>query len=96
MTQNKYIGSDFNEFLAEEGIKEEVEALAIKKLIVYELEQTMKQKGITKTKMSELLQTSRTQLDRLLDPNNSSITLLTLSRAASITGKKLHLTLNAA
>ncbi len=95
MTKNKHIGSDFSEFLAEEGIEEEVEALAIKKLIVYELEQTMKQKGISKTKMAELLKTSRTQLDRLLDPNNQSITLITLSKAASITGKKLHLSLNA-
>lgn len=96
MKKNKHIGSNFDEFLKEENIDAEVEALAIKKIIVYELQQAMKKSKLSKSKMAQLMKTSRPQIDRLLDPENQSVTLATLSKAALIAGKKLHISLSAA
>ncbi|MDX1919216.1 MAG: hypothetical protein SFU25_00610 [Candidatus Caenarcaniphilales bacterium] len=96
MKKNKHIGSSLDEFLEEEGIGYEVEILAIKKIIVCELQLAMKKSKLSKTKMAQLMKTSRAQIDRLLDPNNQSITLSTLSKAALVTGKKLEISLKAA
>lgn len=94
MKNNKHIGSDFDTFLKQEGILEEAEAAAIKQIITYELQQEMAKKRISQTEMARRLGTSRSALKRLLDPNNYSITLITLSRVANTLGKKLKVTLH--
>ena len=88
---DKYLGSDFDHFLAEEGLLVEVEATAIKRVIAYQIEQEMNQKGLTKTEMAKKMKTSRSSLDRLLDPQNASINLQTIIKATSILGKKLKI-----
>ena len=90
---NKHIGSTFDDFLEEEGIREEVEIVAIKRVLAYELEQAMTQQKIKKVDMARRLETSRSQLNRLLDPGNTSITLHTMQRAAAMVGKKLKVEL---
>jgi antitoxin HicB len=82
-------GSTFDSFLDEEGIREEVEAVAIKRVLAWELEQAMRKQRKTKKAMAQQLCTSRSQLDRLLDPRNASVTLETMSRAARVLGKRL-------
>jgi predicted XRE-type DNA-binding protein len=86
---NASIGSSFDDFLEEEGIKEEVENGAIKKLIAYQMQEKLKNEHLTKTELAERLETSRAAVNRLLDPENDSITLLTLKKAALILGKKI-------
>ena len=88
---DKYLGSDFDDFLAEEGLLVEVEATAIKRVIAYQIEQEMNQKGLTKTEMAKKMKTSRSSLDRLLDPENASINLQTITKATSILGKRLKI-----
>lgn len=88
---NKYTGSSFDEFLADEGILEEVSAKAHKRLLVLQLADIMKKTNISKARLAERLQTSRSQVDRLLDPNNTSITLESLERLARATGKQLKI-----
>ena len=87
---NRSIGSSFDDFLAEEAISEEVEACAIKKLIAFQLQEAIEKEHITKTALALRLETSRAAVNRLLDPENESITLLTLKKAASVLGKKLR------
>lgn len=82
-------GSTFDSFLEEEGIREEVEAVAIKRVIAWQLSQAMEDQQKTKQAMAKELQTSRSQLDRLLDPQNVSVTLDTITRAARALGKRL-------
>jgi len=89
----KHIGSDFDDFLKEEGIYEEVQAVAIKRVIAYQIAEEMKKKKLSKTEMASRMKTSRAALERLLDPENASITLITLERAASAVGKKLKVQL---
>ena len=91
--KNKSIGSSFNDFLEEEGITEAVETGAVKKLISFQLLETIKNENLTKTELAHRLETSRAAVDRLLDPENESVTLLTLIKAASVLGKKLKLEL---
>jgi len=94
MTNRKpHIGSTFESWLDEQGIREEVTAAAIKDVIASQLAAEMKKKGITKTRMAELMQTSRAQVDRLLDPANTGATLETLMRAAKIVGRQLRVEL---
>ena len=88
---NQHIGSDFDDFLREEGIFEEVEAAAIKKVLACMIVQTMAETHITKSEMARRMGTSRTQLDRLLDPANPSITLSTVAKAARAIGKKISI-----
>lgn len=87
---NKHIGSDFDDFLQEEGILAEVEATAIKRVIAYQIQQEMALHKLTKTDLAAKMKTSRASLNRLLDPNNSSVTLQTLERAALAVGKRLR------
>lgn len=87
---NKHIGSDFDEFLEEEGILAEVEATAIKRVIAYQIQQEMVRHNLTKTDLAAKMKTSRASLNRLLDPNNGSVTLQTLERAALAVGKRLR------
>jgi len=82
-------GSTFDRFLEEDGIREEVEAVAIKRVLAWQLEQAMQQQQKTKRAMAKQLRTSRSQLDRLLDPRNVSVTLDTITRAARALGKRV-------
>lgn len=82
-------GSSFDEFLRQEGVLEEAEAVAIKRVIAWQLRREMQRKRITKKIMAGRLRTSRSQLDRLLDPQYAGVTLGTLSRAALVLGKRL-------
>jgi antitoxin HicB len=82
-------GSSFDEFLEEDGIREEVEAVAIKRVLAWQLERAMREQQKTKRVMARQLHTSRSQLDRLLDPRNVSVTLDTVARAARALGKQL-------
>lgn len=91
--KNKYVGSNFTEFLKEDGIYKETNDIAIKRVIAYQLEQEMKAQNITKTKMAELMNTSRAVVNRLLNPDNSSLTLSTLESATSALGKRLNISI---
>lgn len=93
MKQKKHIGSSFESFLEEENIFEEVNAAAIKSVIARNLENYIKKTGVTKTEIAKQLGTSRSGLQRLLNPSNTSITLLTLNRAATLLGKKIEIKL---
>lgn len=90
---NKHIGSDFDDFLEEEGLFAEAEAVAIKRVIAFQIEQLMEKQQLTKSEMAERMATSRASLNRLLDPSNPSVTLQTLERAAAALGKRLRLEL---
>jgi DNA-binding Xre family transcriptional regulator len=85
----KHIGSDFDDFLKGEKIYEQAQAAAIKRVVAYQIAEEMKKKKLTKTEMASRMKTSRAALERLLDPENASITLFTLERAASALGKRL-------
>ena len=91
--KNPRIGSSFESWLEEAGLREEVTAAAIKAVIARQLANEMKKKRVTKKRMAELMKTSRAQLDRLLDPNNGSATIESLQRAARIVGRQLRLEL---
>jgi hypothetical protein len=80
-------------FLNEEGIREEVESGAVKKIIALQMRDRLQADRLTKSELTERLYTSRAAVDRLLDPNNESVTLLILKKAASIFGKQLRLEL---
>jgi antitoxin HicB len=84
-------GSSFDSFLEEEGLRDEVEASAIKKVIAWQLTETMKVQGVSKKAMAERMGTSRSQLDRLLDPANPNVHLTTIARAARVVGKRLQI-----
>jgi len=90
---NKHKGSNFNDFLEEEGLLGEVEAIAVKRVIAYQISQTMKKKDINKTDMASKMHTNRASLDRVLDPENAAVTLKTLVKAAHALGKKLNVSL---
>ena len=87
-----HLGSSLDDFLKEEGIFEQTQNRAIKEVIAWQLTQAMQEQSMSKTRMAALLQTSRSQLDRLLDPS-SDVTLSTLERAAALLGRKLSVTL---
>ena len=89
MTTNRHIGTDFDEFLEDEGLLAEAEATAVKRVIAYQIRQEMEARHISKSTLAEMMKTSRSSLDRLLDPENRSVTLLTLESAALALGKKL-------
>jgi antitoxin HicB len=88
----KHIGSSLDDFLKGEGIYEEAQAKAIKEVVAWQLAEAMKKKKISKVRMAALLKTSRTQVDRLLDPKND-ITLSSLQRAAAIVGRRVSIEL---
>jgi antitoxin HicB len=87
--RTNHSGSTFDSFLEAEGIREEVEAVAIKRVLAWQLEQAMQEQQKTKRAMAKQLHTSRSQLDRLLDPRNVSVTRDTITRAASVLGKRI-------
>lgn len=86
-------GSTLDDFLKEEGIYEEAKTQIAKEMIAWQIEQAMKKKGLTKKRMAELMETSRTQVDRLLNPKDHNVTLATLEKAAAVVGRQLRLEL---
>jgi len=88
----KHMGSSIDDFLKEEGIFEETQAQAIKEVVAWQLAEAMRKKKISKSKMATLLRTSRSQVDRLLDPKND-ITLSSLQRAAALVGRRVSIQL---
>jgi antitoxin HicB len=86
-----HTGSTFDSFLDDEGIREEVEAVAIKRVLAWQLKKAMKKQRKTKQDLAKQLRTSRSQLDRLLDPQNISVTIATITRAARALGKRVIL-----
>ena len=87
------IGSDFDQFLADEGILEHTTAVAIKRVIAWQIEQVMKSDGITKKALAERMNTSRSSLDRLLDKNDTGLTIETLTKAARALGRRVRVEL---
>ena len=87
------IGSSLDEFLKEDGVYEGVTARAIKRVLARQLGDLMKREHISKTELAARMKTSRAQLDRLLDPENESVTLGTLTRAAQAVGRHLRMEL---
>ena len=87
------VGSSFDSWLKEEGIREQVTARAIKRVLARQIEAAMKEEGLSKTAMTERMDTSRSALDRLLDPENESVTLATLQKVAAGIGRELRLEL---
>ena len=85
--------TSLDDFLDEEGIREEVTARAVKRVIALQLQEAMKARSLTKAAMAQLMETSRAQLDRVLDPDEFNVTLDTLSRAARVLGRKLKVEL---
>ena len=90
MKKNRQIGSDFDDFLSEEGLLADAEAVAIKRVIAFQLAAMMKKNRLSKAELARRMKTSRSALDRLLDPKNASVTLQTLERAAQALGKRLR------
>jgi len=86
----KYMGSDFDDFLAEEFLLEDATAVAVKRVIAWQIEQEMKAQSLTKTALANKMHTSRAALNRLLDDTDTSLTLTTLASAAQALGKKLR------
>ncbi len=90
MKKNPRIGSSFDDFLEEEGMLDEINTIAIKRVIAWQIEQGMAKKNLSKTEMAQQMQTSRSSLERLLDPDNPAVTLDTIERAARVIGKKVR------
>ena len=93
MVKNPHFGTSLDDFLKEEDILEEANARSLKKVLAWQIEEAMKARGLTKTEMAQRMGTSRAQLNRLLDPDNASLTLSTLASAAVILGKQVELRL---
>lgn len=91
---NEHIGGNFDDFLNEEGLLAEAEATAVKRVIAFQIQEEMKERNITKSALARMMNTSRSSLDRLLDPDNVSVTLLTLETVALALGKRLRVQFN--
>jgi antitoxin HicB len=91
--RNKHIGSSLDDFLEEEGILEEMRAVALKEAVAWQVQQTMQKEKISKVEMARRMRTSRAALDRFLAPGNASVTLQTLTRAARAIGRDLRIEL---
>ena len=89
--RNPHVGSNFDDFLKGEGVFEEVQAKALKRALAEQIEESMQAANISKVKMAEMMATSRSQLDRVLDPDNISVQLDTLMKAARAVGKTVEI-----
>ena len=87
------LGQSFDDFLAEQGTRESTTETAIKRVIAFQLAEAMAVERISKAELARRLETSRSQVDRLLDPDNDGVTLGALSRAAHAVGRSLRLEL---
>ena len=90
---NPRIGSDFDDFMKEEGLYDDAQAIAVKRVIAFQLERDMQKAQLTKAAMARRMGTTRAQLDRVLNPENPSTTLQTLVKAACALGKRVKITL---
>ncbi len=90
---NKHEGSTFDSFLAERGMLEDLQTQAIKEVLAWQLTREMADRKLTQTAMARLMHTSRSQVRRILDPNDTTVTLDTLQRAASVIGRRVQLAL---
>jgi hypothetical protein len=93
LKRKKHIGSSFEDFLKEQGVFEGTTTQAVKRVLAWQVSETMKEKGISKIEMAKRMRTSRSQVDRFLDPNNDKVLLETVQRAASAIGKRVSLSL---
>ena len=93
MAKNKHQGSSLDSFLEEEGTLGEFQAQAVKEVIAWQLGEAMKTRKLSKTRLAELMRTSRAQVDRVLDPSNHNVTLETLQRAAAVVGRQVRIEL---
>ena len=93
MSKKGRVGSSFEDFLKEEGVLEETNAIAVKRVLAWQLEQAMEKEQISKRAMAAAMNTSRSQLDRILDPDNDRIRLDTLTAAAHVLGLSLRIEL---
>ena len=92
-TKKTGIGTTFDDFLKDEGTYEATQSVAIKRVLAWHIERAMKKQRLTKAEMARRMETSRSQLDRLLDPDSNSVTLETLTRAARAIGRQVKLEL---
>jgi len=93
MADNKHKGSSLDSFLEEEGTLAEFQAQAIKEVIAWQLGEAMKERKMSKRRLAELMHTSRTQVNRILDPADGNVTIDTLQRAAAVIGRRVQLEL---
>jgi antitoxin HicB len=93
MADNKHRGSTLDSFLDDEGMLGEFQARAIKEVIAWQLVEAMKERGLNKTRLAELMRTSRSQVNRMLDPNDGNVTIETLQRAAVLVGRRVQVAL---
>ncbi len=93
MKKSKHRGPTLDSFLIEDGLHEELKAIVVKEAIAWQLQQAMKKQNISKKRLAEMMDTSRTQIDRILDPKAGNVTLETLQRAAKIVGRELRVEL---
>ena len=93
MLGNPHFGSELESMLREDGIYEDAKNDAVKSVLAYKLERAMKEQNLSRARMAERMETSRSQLDRLLDPENEGVTPHTLKRAAVAVGMRLELEL---
>lgn len=93
MPRNKHRGSTLDEFLAGEGVVEEFQAKAIKEVVAWQLAEAMRERKLSKSKLAKQMQTSRTQVDRMLDPEAGNVTIETLQRAAELVGRRVKIEL---
>jgi len=89
----KHLGSSLDDFLAEEGLLADAEAVAWKRVLAFQIAKLMEEQSLSKAEMARRMQTSRAAVDRLLDPENESATLVTLQKAAQAVGKRLQVAL---
>jgi hypothetical protein len=87
---DRHRGSEIDDFLGEEGVLEEFRTRAVKEVVAWQIAEAMKEQGISRRQLAGLMHTSRTQVDRLLDPDRGNVTLETLRRAAELVGRKLQ------
>ena len=87
------IGSSFESYLQEQGTLEETTAIAVKRVLAWQLERAMEEKQLSKNQMAKAMKTSRSQLDRILDPDNDRVQLATLTAAARVVGRQLRIEL---
>jgi DNA-binding Xre family transcriptional regulator len=93
MAENPHMGSTLDSLLAEEGVLEAFAARAIKEVLAWQLQEAMRERKISRRKLAQMMRTSRTQVDRVLDPESGNVTLETLQRAAAVLGRRVQLAL---
>lgn len=91
MADNKHRGDTLDSFLEEQGDLAEFQARAIKEVIAWQLAEAMKERKLSKSRLATMMHTSRTQVDRVLDPNDGNVTIETLQRAAAVVGRRVQL-----